>query len=648
MMRIVGVVAALFLSTTAYGQTATLPPPNPIFEELRNQAVEAVRAQADEGDVGAAFALARGLQAGNPEPAQLLEGAKYLEIAAEAGVVEAQVQFANLVRRGGHGGPPDAQKALDLLEKAAETGDADAVLTLGSFVLDTQLGAAGRDRALGLLQKSADAGNINAASLLAGLYLQGRGVPVDPERALAYYEIGLVAGNTGAMISMGDLFRNGASTFPPATDKAMALYTQAAALGNAAGSRRVADMYFNGEGVDSDPAAAVQMLEELGTKGDTQAYLALAEYNLRGEIIPLNVISAIDYLEKAVAAGNATGLLRLGDLYRVGATGLVPDATKALDYYNRAVEAGAAGAERYLGNLYLDLTQPFANPSRGIELLKAAAARGDAAAAIRLGDLYSVNDLVQADYDTSKAYFEMALGFGASNATIDLAKALVAGPLANRHRDEALTLLTGAVESGLPGAAAELARLQLAGTFPGHGLDGVLTMLLDTARNGDGESARYLLQLYREGYGLVLQPDRAAAENLLSSLEPVLGVEGVAVERIYLAAPNGSGNENLKTIYDEFSKLKRPSGIQVLRYLRMSNAHAYVYIVQTRLKERGIYSGPLHGLLDTGTIAAMRTACQAIGAARTCDAGPLTDGAVQVLGNYLYDPVIAEEPATET
>jgi len=520
------------------------------------------------------------------------------------------------------------------------------LVALGTFALDTQLGVAGRDRAISLLQKAADAGEVDAANLLGGLYAQGRGVALDPQRALAYYEIGLVAGSSPSIAFIGDLLRTGAGPIAADPQKALVLYAEAAARGNLGAARRIADMNLRGEGVPSSPETAVQMLTDLAAKGDPQSYLSLADYYLRGEIIPINVETARSYLEKSVAAGNPTALLRLGDLYRGGAPGLAPDVGKALEYYDRAVELGAPNAERSLANVYLDLAQPAANPGRGIQLLKTAAAKGDAAAAVRLGDLYSVNDLVQADYDTSKSYFEMALGFGNANAAIDLAQALVAGPLGTAHREEALTLLKSAVESGLPGASAELARLQLAGTFPGHGLEGVLTMLLDATRKGDASAARYLLQLYREGYGLVLSPDRAAAENLLSSLDPVLGAEGVALERILLAAPGGSSDTNLVAISDEFSKLTRANGLSVLQQLRNSNAHAYVYIVQTRLKDRGLYFGPLHGTLDSRTIGAMRAACEQVGATRVCDAGPLTNGAVQVIGNILFDPPVVAVTAT--
>jgi TPR repeat protein len=614
-----------------------------VFDELRNSALARVRAEAEDGSAGAAYSLARGLLADTLNPSSQEEGVTYLEQAANAGIVDAQVQFAGLLRTGGFGLVPDAQRALDLLEDAASTGDTAALVALGAFALDTQLGVAGRDRAISLIKEAADAGDINAANLLGGLYSQGRGVPLDPEKALTYYEMGMVAGNSPAMASIGDIYRSGAGSIAADPEKALTLYAAAALRGNQGAARKIADMHLRGEGVPSSPDTAIQMLNDLAAKGDPQAYIALADYYLRGEVIPFNVETAMSYLQKSVDAGNPTALVRLGDLYRVGAPGLPANIKTALDYYNRAVELGAPGGERFLANVYLDLTQPVANPTRGIELLKVAAANGDSNAAIRLGDLYSVNDLVQADYETSKSYFDLALSFGNPNATIDMAQALVAGPLGTSHREEALTLLTGAVESGLPGASAELARLQLAGTFPGHGLEGVLTMLLDSTRNGDANAARYLLQLYREGYGLVLSPDRAAAENLLASLEPVLGTEGVALERILLMSPDRVTEESLLAINTEFSKLSRGNGLRVLQQLRNSNAHAYVYIVQTRLKERGLYSGPLHGTLDSRTIGAMRSACEQVGATRVCDAGPLTDGAVQVIGNFLFDPPAAPE-----
>src|SRR5690606_16019723 len=106
-------------------------------------------------------------------------------------------------------------------------------------------------------------------------------------------------------------------------------------------------------GVPSNPEIAVKMLNDLAAKGDQQAYISLADYHLAGEIIPVDVETARGYLEKAIEMGNPAGLVRLGDLYRVGAPGLTADIHRAMEFYNRAVALGVPGGERFLANVYL-------------------------------------------------------------------------------------------------------------------------------------------------------------------------------------------------------------------------------------------------------------------------------------------------------
>src|SRR5690606_23619098 len=157
-----------------------------IFGELSAAAMERVRAEADDGNPGAAFSLAKALLAQVDSGAQE-EGVAYLDQAAEAGIVPAQVQLSGILRSGGAGMVPDPQQALELLEDAASTGDSAAMLALGGSVLDTQVGKAGRDRAISLLENAAETGDINATNLLGGLYAQGRAVPLDPQKAMLYF-----------------------------------------------------------------------------------------------------------------------------------------------------------------------------------------------------------------------------------------------------------------------------------------------------------------------------------------------------------------------------------------------------------------------------------------------------------------------------
>ena len=647
-VRLAALALGLMLGGTSLAQEVAPPPPEPqvtsaptppmvSFADFRDAVLADVRAEADAGSAGAAFAAATALLAAPNDLAAQAEGALYLEQAAEAGIVEAQVRYAGFLRTGAFGIPIDRDRARDLLEDAASTGDGVALAALGLYVLDTQLGLDGRERGLSLLEDAVEAGNTDAANTIGSLYLQGRAVAVDARKALDYFKIGLVAGSTASISIVADLLRTGGVNLPADTATALALYREAATRGNVGAARRLADMTLRGDGVPVDLDQAIQQLTDLAARGDTQAYFALADIHLTGEFLEPDGNKARDYLQKAADAGNLSGFRRIADLYRFGAQGIDPDLETAMEYYQRAADLGDTGSRRALANIYLDLTQPVADPLRGIELLEEAAAAGDSTASVQLGQLYSINDILTADYQLATQYFDLALSQGNIGATIDRAVALASGPLATEHRDEALQLLTAAVESGVPEAAASLARLQLGGAFPGLGAEGVMSMLLDATQKGDITAARYLLELYRDGFGIALQPDREAAVNLLATLEPMLGAEGVAVERILIGARDPVSPESMQSIADQFEALTRARGTQVLRQLRRVNPRAYVYIVQQKLAGLGIYNGPISGTLDARTIGAIRVACERAEATAQCAPGPLTDGAVQVIGNFLYD-----------
>jgi TPR repeat protein len=609
----------------------------PAYDEFRSASIEALKAEADSGRAAAAFALAKALLPDATNPAGQVEGARYLEQAAEAGIIAAQLQFAGLLRAGSFGVTVDLDRAMAYLESAAATGDTASLTALGTLILDTQLGSTNLERAIGLLEEAAELGDINASNALGALYAQGRGVPLNPKKALEYYNLGLVAGNNNALIATADLLRLGSADVVAAPDKAMALYLAAASKGDRGAARKIADMNLKGEGLAANRTTAETMLAELGTSGDPAAYQALGDLYSRGEMIAVDIDKAIDYYQRSADAGNPAALVRLGDLYRFGATGLSPDMSRAVDFYNKAIDLGYAQARRTLAGLYMAADSPIADPERGVELLEAGAVAGDTQAAIQLGQLYSTNDVFAADYDRAKKYFELAIAQGNFAAAIRMGSAFAIGPLAATHSDEALSILTGAVESKIPGAATEMAKLQLAGAFPGVKLDGVISMLLETARAGDVTAARYLVQLYRDGYGLLLQPDAKAAAAMLANFEPLLGKEATAAERILLNAKDGRTQVALDSISADFQLLSRATGIQILRQLRGLNAQAYVRIVQEGLAALDIYKGALHGTLDSTTIRAIRTACEQAGAAQRCSGGPLTEDAVLVIGNFLFD-----------
>ena len=166
-------------------------------------------------------------------------------------------------------------------------------------------------------------------------------------------------------------------------------------------------------------------------------------------------------------------------------------------------------------------------------------------------------------------------------------------------------------------------------------------MLTEYSRAGDVDAARYLIGLYRDGYGALLQPDRKAALDLLDFVAGYLGPDMTAIERIKLLAAGCSLAGHSPTQQDRpalFQLLHPQQAMSVLRDLRRRSAHAYVYFIQQQLAERGIYDGPLSGILDSRTISAFKAACDKAGALRTCAPGPLTDITARVLGGFLFAP----------
>jgi len=95
--------------------------------------------------------------------------------AAEAGVVEAQLELARLYH-GGVGGARDEAAAARWERAAAEAGSAEACLRVAERAASR---GGGLPLAIPWLERAADAGSAEAAARLANIYLMGREVPYD-------------------------------------------------------------------------------------------------------------------------------------------------------------------------------------------------------------------------------------------------------------------------------------------------------------------------------------------------------------------------------------------------------------------------------------------------------------------------------------
>lgn len=124
----------------------------------------------------------------------------WYEKAAVAGHPSALVNLAEVLDQ-----DRDYSKAYDLFRKAAATGDADALYTLGAFIARGNGVAKNADETVRLLKTAVAKGQLMAMVALGQMYRDGDGVPRDLDRARALFTRAAASGYAPAKMALGAL-----------------------------------------------------------------------------------------------------------------------------------------------------------------------------------------------------------------------------------------------------------------------------------------------------------------------------------------------------------------------------------------------------------------------------------------------------------
>ena len=135
--------------------------------------------------------------------------AELYEKAAKLGAIRAMTAYGNILSQG-IGVPKDPIEAHKWLEKAADSGDADAQFLVGR---NYERGQGGVDKdmatALQWYRKSAENDNSDAMNNLAVMYVLGEGVASDVNEAARWYQNAAEKGNGNAMFNLAALYDDG-------------------------------------------------------------------------------------------------------------------------------------------------------------------------------------------------------------------------------------------------------------------------------------------------------------------------------------------------------------------------------------------------------------------------------------------------------
>ncbi len=116
-------------------------------------------------------------------------------------------------------------------------------------------------QAMEWFEKAADLGNADAMVWIGDFYLDGQGVEQDYAKAFEWYEKGLNLGNTDSMNCIGRMYKDGLGVEQDYF-QAMEWAKKSAELGNVTAMRNIAYLYENGLGVEQDSVKAQEWYEK--------------------------------------------------------------------------------------------------------------------------------------------------------------------------------------------------------------------------------------------------------------------------------------------------------------------------------------------------------------------------------------------------
>jgi TPR repeat protein len=149
-------------------------------------------------------------------------------------------------------------EALALYRKAAEAGDARAMVSFGLLLETGDHTPKDLKAAHALYEKATERGSADGALDLAVALFKGNGIDRDVPRALALLRKAADGGSARATYNLATSIANGVADKP--TGDALALFHRAAAEGYPESYRAAAVLLDEGRGVPRDPAAAAEDL----------------------------------------------------------------------------------------------------------------------------------------------------------------------------------------------------------------------------------------------------------------------------------------------------------------------------------------------------------------------------------------------------
>ncbi len=359
--------------------------------ETMPQAAARLGREAAAGSAESQYLLGRMNYAGYGVPTNEVEARRLFMAAAVQQHVEASA-FAGTMLVNGVGGPVDRTRGMAYLLAAANAGNVDGLALWGTKTIlatDATSDRAQVDRALSMLERAADAGKALAQAVLGThVYFYGvSGAAQDSVKAVKFLRMGAAQGDPMCMSLLGELMVGGHPWTGLNRTEGWSLVSRAAQAGNGHAMAKLGTARFNGDlGQQKDVQGGVRLIRQSAESGDRDGMFVFANMLYLGNEVPENKPEAIRYARLAAEADLGDAQLMMAKMSYFGDVGLAKNRAEAVRWSRLSSESGSPGGQMFYARLLWTADGVPQDRIAAARLIQKAAAQGDQDAMTELRD----------------------------------------------------------------------------------------------------------------------------------------------------------------------------------------------------------------------------------------------------------------------
>lgn len=319
----------------------------------------------------------------------------------------------------GQGVPPDRDKAIALLRKAADQGQLQAIELLAAIHDSSGADKAEPQVAAELFERAAEKGSVDAlyhrARIALANEMVGDGAPI-----IAMLEEAANRGSAAACLQLGKLHAEG-ELVSQNYIAAAHWYREANERGLPEGLINLAFLQLHGHDPAAEEPAGLDLLKSLATEGNQKAMWALANLYREGIYVEADWWESVHWLKVAARSGNAAAACMLVDLLDAPTDRAPTGAPEIIEWLRHTAESGDPQSQAVLGRMLYQGRHVRQDFNEAFRLIHKAAEAGIPFAQAWMGDVLASGEGVMKDEELARAWHERAAAAGHPGAKIVLA-----------------------------------------------------------------------------------------------------------------------------------------------------------------------------------------------------------------------------------